>query len=85
MTEEEFIKRSKEYEAFLKVMFKLAEARGFKVMTCKYNNLFIPVLQDIADQYELVEGQDLTDQQMIVLTEAMALFMSQWMGDSGPH
>jgi len=58
-------------QAHITSMIITAQANGFEVITCIYNGIFVPVLQEIADSLGVVEGQELTDGQMLDVTEAM--------------
>lgn len=58
-------------QAYITKMTIAAQARGFEVITCLYNGLFVPVLKDIAELLGVVEGQELTDAQMMDITDEM--------------
>lgn len=61
-------------EAILGEMASMAFAKGLPSIRCEYNGLHIPVLQEIADNFQLVEGQELSDEVMLAITRAMALY-----------
>lgn len=63
-------------EELLNLMEAEATKNGFAVIRVKYADYRVPVLRELADQYHIVEGQEVSDEQMMMLTDAMDLFLS---------
>ncbi len=67
--------QSEFYQAILQMSARAAKLKGHDAVFCEYNGLRIPVLCDLARRFALYEGQELSDEQMLALTESMALFL----------
>ncbi len=67
----------REYEALQALLVDMtthARLNGFAVIVCDYDGLQVPVPKAIADAHGVVEGQALSDEQMMELTDAMVGF-----------
>lgn len=66
---------SKLQELILQVLARTMASSGEKIIHCRYKGILIPVIGEIADNLDLCEDQEVTNEQMETLCRSMEFYV----------